>query len=67
MAAASARAPQPNRRKGRTATVQPLQNCHNININGDSKAVLRLQRLWVIGVVGTRADLIVSMAWEAGA
>lgn len=67
MVAASARAPQPNKRKGRTATVQPLQNSHNISTTADSKAALRLQRLSVIGVVGLRANLIAGLAWDCGA
>lgn len=67
MAAASAWAPQPNKRKGRTATVQPLQNSHNISNTADSKAALRLQRLSVLGIIGTRAILIAGLAWEPGA
>lgn len=38
-------------------------NYFNISRNEDSKSALRLQRLSVLGVVGTRADLIASLAW----
>lgn len=63
MLAASVRAPQPNKRKGRTATVQPLQNSCNISNTADSKVGLRLQRLSALGIVGTRADFIAGLAW----
>ncbi len=63
MQAASARAPQPNKRKGRTATVQPSLNSRSISNTGDSNLALRLQRLSALGIVGTRAHLIAGLAW----
>lgn len=63
MLVASARAPQPNKRKGRTATVQPLQNSVSIGNNADSVSALRLQRLSVIGIGGAQANLIAGLAW----
>lgn len=63
MPGASARAPQPNKRRGRTATVQPLQNSVSISNNADSVSALRLQRLSVIGVSGAQANLIAGLAW----
>lgn len=63
MPVASARAPQPDKRKGRTATVQPFQNSVSISNNADSVSALRLQRLSVIGIGGAHANLIASLAW----
>ncbi len=63
MPAASARAPQLDKRKGRTVAVRPFQNSSNISTIEDSKSALRLQRLSMLGVVGTRADLIAGLAW----
>lgn len=64
MQAAPAGAPQPNKRKGRTATVQPLQNFHHVSKIVDSAAALRLQRLSAIGIIGSRANLIATLVWE---
>lgn len=63
MPVASARAPQPNKRKGRTATVQPLQKSVSISNNVDSVSALRLQRLSVFGIGGAQANLIAGLAW----
>ena len=67
MASRSARAPQPDKRKGRTATVRPLQNFHSISTTTDTASLLRLQRLFAAGITGPRANVIAGMAWEAGA
>jgi hypothetical protein len=64
MLAASAWAPQPDKRKGRTATVRPLQSSNNVSNAADSKSALRLQRLSTFGLTGQRAVLVASIAWE---
>lgn len=65
MPATSARAPQPNKRKGRTATVQPLQNFQRISATADSIAVLRRQHLAGLGMSDLRASLVADLAWGA--
>lgn len=66
MARASSGALRPNneapRQTGRTVQ-RGTTNYFNISSNEDSKSALRLQRLSVLGVVGTRADLIAGLAW----
>lgn len=54
------------RKTGRTVP-RGTTNYFNVSNNEDSKSTLRLQRLSVLGVVGTRADLIAGLAWEPGA
>lgn len=68
MAAASARTPQSSKRKGRAAgTARPSLKLHSNSANTDTASLLRLQRLFSLGITGAHATIIASMAWEAGA
>lgn len=53
------------RRSGKT--VRGTTNYINNSKTADSTAALRLQRLRLLGIIGRRAELIASIAWEAGA
>ncbi len=64
MPIASARAPQPNKRKGRTATVQPLQDSSNISKTVDNSTFRQVQFLTVrFGVSAVRASLLATLCW----
>ncbi|GAM01977.1 hypothetical protein SP5_070_00600 [Sphingomonas parapaucimobilis NBRC 15100] len=68
MQTSSARAPKPNKRKGRAvAAARPDLNIHHISNEVDTTAVLRLQRLAAFGMSQSRAYLIASLAWGAAA
>ena len=70
MPSATARAPQPGKQKGRAvAAARPLRNLNrNVASNNDGRSdsilTLRLQRLRLLGIIGKRADLLASLAWE---
>jgi hypothetical protein len=64
MPTTSARAtPKPNKQKGRTVAVRPLQKLHNISASTDTASALRLQRLAALGVGGSSAALLASLIW----
>lgn len=63
MSAATARAPQPGNEKGRLAGRPLITLITNGNIE-DTKDALRLQRLHRVGIVGSKANLIASLAWN---
>lgn len=56
----------PKTRKGRTCEVRPLTKLIYSD-TADSATALRLQRLRLLGVIGRRADLLASLAWEDAA
>ncbi len=58
-------APQPDKRMGQTATVQPIQNLHYVSNTGDSITLLRRQQLAALGMSGLRASLVADLAWGA--
>ena len=51
------------RRSGKT--VRSTANYINNSKTVDSTTALRLQRLRLLGIIGMRAELIASIAWEA--
>jgi hypothetical protein len=51
------------RRSGKT--VRGTTNYINNSKTVDSTTALRLQRLRLLGIIGMRAELIASIAWEA--
>lgn len=51
------------RRSGKT--VRGTANYINNSKTVDSTTALRLQRLRLLGIIGMRAELIASIAWEA--
>jgi hypothetical protein len=64
MRTTSARAPGPNKRKGRTATVQPLQNSFHISSNADSSTLRQVQFLTAhFGIPTVRASLVAALCW----
>ncbi len=68
MQLSSARAPKPSKRKGRAAaTARPNLELQNYSATTDTASLLRLQRLFSLGISGTRARDIAGMAWEAQA
>lgn len=64
MPSISARAPQPNKRKGRAvAAARPDLSIQNISAVSDTTTALRLQRLALLGLSDLRASLVAELAW----
>ncbi|GEM71106.1 hypothetical protein SAQ01S_08720 [Sphingomonas aquatilis NBRC 16722] len=65
MLATSARARTPNKRKGRTVAVQPLQKLQHLSDCTDTIPPLQLQCLARYGVTGAQAAMLAPLIWGA--
>ena len=66
MLAPSARARTPNKRKGRTVAVQPLQKLQHLSDSTDTIPPLQLQCLARYGVTGAQAAMLAPLIWSDG-